>query len=84
MDPTQIVISISLILVASIVVAVGVYIILLIKDLRKSLSLVILILEDTKTISTSIAKPVSSVSEFVMGFKNGFKIFNNILGDDKE
>ncbi|HOZ81131.1 MAG TPA: hypothetical protein PK370_02840 [Candidatus Woesebacteria bacterium] len=84
MDPTQIVISIALILVASIIVAVGVYIILLIKDLRKSLSQVTLILEDTKTISTSIAKPVSSVSEFVMGFKNGFKIFNNILGDDKE
>jgi hypothetical protein len=77
MDINQIVIIISLLSISTVVVIVGIYLIKLIKDLRVTVS------EANKIIS-SVSQPVSSFSEFLMGFKNGFSIFNSFFNKDKK
>lgn len=79
MDITQIVIIISLIAITTIVVVSGVWLIRLFKELNTTLKKTNDILDDTHLITSSVAKPVSSISEFVMGFKNGFSFFNNLF-----
>lgn len=77
MDLTQIVIIISLLSISTVVVAVGIYLIKLIKDLRITVN-------ETNQIISSVSRPVSSFSEFLMGFKNGFSIFNSFFKKDKK
>jgi len=79
MDTTQIVIIISLILITGIIVASGVWLIKIFKELKITLVKTNKILDDAQSITSSVAKPVSSISEFVMGFKNGFHLFNNLF-----
>jgi hypothetical protein len=79
MDITQIVIIVSLILITGIVVASGIWLILIFKELRTTIHKTNQILDDTQSITSSIAKPVSSISEFIMGFKNGFGFFNKLF-----
>lgn len=79
MEPTQIVIMISLIAITAVIVACGIWIIKVLKEVQKTVVKTNLILDDTKLITTSVAQPVSSFSEFVMGFKNGFTLFNNFF-----
>lgn len=83
MDITQIVIISSLILITATIVASGVWLIKIFKELRITLTKTNKILDDTQNITSSVAKPISSISEFVMGFKNGFSLFNNLF-DKKE
>lgn len=77
MDITQIVIVITLLSISAIIVAVGIYVIKLIKDLRITVG-------QTNQIITSVSGPVSSISEFLMGFKNGFSLFNSFFSKDKK
>lgn len=78
MDITQIIIIISLIVITVIIVVGGIYFIKLLKDLGKTLEKTNLILDDAHSITDSIAKPISSISELVTGFKNGFSFFTNL------
>lgn len=77
MDITQIVVIISLLSISVVIVAVGIYLIKLIKDLR-------ITVDQTNQIITSVSGPVSSISEFLMGFKNGISIFNSFFSKDKK
>lgn len=77
MDINQIVIIISLLSISTVVVVVGVYLIKLIKDLRVTVN-------ETNRIISSVSKPVNSFSEFLMGFKNGFSLFNSFFKKDKK
>ena len=77
MDITQIVVVISLLAISTVVVFVGVYLIKLLKELRITVS-------TTNQIVSSVSGPVTSVSEFLMGFKNGFSIFNSFFKKDKK
>lgn len=77
MDITQIVVIISLLSISVVIVAVGIYLIKLIKDLRITVG-------QTNQIITSVTGPVSSISEFLMGFKNGISIFNSFFSKDKK
>ncbi len=77
MDITQIVVVISLLSITTVIVAVGIYVIKLIKDLRITVN-------QTNQIITSVSGPVSSISEFLMGFKNGFSLFNSFFSKDKK
>lgn len=77
MDINQIVIIISLLSISTVVVVVGVYLIKLIKDLRVTVN-------ETNLIISSVSKPVNSFSEFLMGFKNGFTLFNSFFKKDKK
>jgi hypothetical protein len=82
MDITQIVIIISLIAVASVIVACGVWLVMLLKELKITITKTNSILDDTKLITSSVATPVSSISDFVMGFKNGISVFNSLFKKD--
>ena len=77
MDINQIVIIISLLSISTVVVVVGVYLIKLIKDLRVTVN-------ETNKMISSVSKPVNSFSEFLMGFKNGFTLFNSFFKKDKK
>ncbi len=79
MDITQIITVISLVCITSIVVASGIWLVLVLKQLRNTLTKTNQILEDTRLITSSVAKPISSFSEFLMGFKNGFGFFHNLF-----
>ena len=84
MDLTQIIITVSISLITLTIIFCAVYFVRLLSDLRRLLVKIHPIISDAGLISSSIAKPVSSISEFVMGFKNGFSIFNNLFPKDKE
>jgi hypothetical protein len=79
MDITQIVIIVSLVCITGIIVASGVWLILILKELKITVNKTNKILDDTQNITSSVAKPISSISEFVMGFKNGFSFFNKLF-----
>jgi len=83
MDITQVFIIISLSAISIAICLCTYYLITLIKELIKVTAEVTNILDDAHEITGSIAKPVASFSEFVMGFKNGFQLFNNFF-DKKE
>ncbi len=82
METTQLVITISIVAISIIIVACGIWLILILRELRNTLKKTNTIIDDAKTITTSIAKPVSSISEFLMGFKNGLHLFNNFFPKD--
>jgi len=84
MDITQIIIIISLIAITVIIVIAGIYFIRLLKDLAVTLKKTNLILDDTHLITDSVAKPISSFSEILMGLKNGFSFFSNLNKDKKK
>jgi len=77
MDITQIVVIISLLAISTVIVVVGIYLIKLIKDLRITVG-------ETNQIISSVSGPVSSISEFLMGFKNGFSLLNSFFKKDKK
>ncbi len=77
MDPTQIVIILSLISITVVFVVVGIWLVLVLREAKQ-------ILEDTHSITSSVAKPVNSFSEFLMGFKNGFTLFNKFFPDNQD
>jgi len=84
MDITSVVIAISLSIITVAIVTCFVFLIKFIQDLRKLLKQVAPIVDDANLISTSIARPVSSASDFLMGFKNGFKLFNSFSKSKKD
>ena len=79
MEITQIIIIISLVAITTIIVISGIWLVKLFKELNITLKKTNEILDDTHLITSSVAKPVSSISEFVMGFKNGFSFFNKFF-----
>lgn len=83
MDITQIAITASLVCITVIIVIAGIWLILILKELRSTLKKADLILDDTKSITSAVAEPISSISEFVQGFKNGVSLFNNLFKKKK-
>ena len=83
MDITQIVIIFSLVAITAIIIISGVFFIRLLKDLSVTIKKTNLILDDTHLITDSVAKPISSVSEILMGLKNGFSFFSNLSKNKK-
>ena len=84
MDITQIVIIVSLVAITAIIIIGGIYFVRLLKDLSVTLKKTNLILDDTHIITDSVAKPISSFSEVLMGLKNGFSFFSNLTKDKKK
>lgn len=82
MDITTVII-ISLFIITLTIIICFVFLIKFIQDLRKLLKQVSPIVDDANLISTSIARPISSASDFIMGFKNGFKLFNSFSNGKK-
>jgi len=79
MELTQIIISISLLAITVIIVISGIYFIQLLKELKNTITTTNSILDDAKSITTSVSRPISSISEFIMGFKNSFSFMNKLF-----
>ncbi len=79
MDITQTIILISIGSISAVVIAGGVWFILILRELKTTINKANSILDDTKMITSSVAQPVSSLSEFLMGFRNGINLFNNLF-----
>ncbi len=79
MQPTQIIVAISLVSITVVLVWCGIWMIKILKELRTTIQKTNLILDDTKQITSSVSEPISSISEFVMGFKNGLSLFNTLF-----
>lgn len=84
MDITSIIIAVSLSIITVAIVWCFVYLIKFIQDLRILIKQLTPIVDNVNLISSSIARPVSSASDFLMGFKNGFKLFNSFSHGKKE
>lgn len=79
MEFTQIVIIITLLSIAACFVTVSVWLVLLLRELKNTVNKTNSILDDTKQISNSVAQPLNSFSEFIVGFKNGLSLFNSLF-----
>ena len=79
MELTQIILSISLLTIAIMIVVSGIYFIGLLKELKNTIITTNSILDDAKSITTSVSRPISSISEFIMGFKNSFTFMNKLF-----
>lgn len=79
MEPIQIIISISLLAVTVIIVISGIYFVQLLKELKNTINTTNSILDDAKSITNSVSRPISSISEFIMGFKNSFSFMNKLF-----
>jgi len=55
----------------------------ILREFRESMKKINKILDDGQTISSSIAKPISNVSGFITGIKNGMDLVNMFLGGKK-
>ncbi|MDD4026744.1 MAG: hypothetical protein PHO75_00980 [Candidatus Shapirobacteria bacterium] len=84
MDITQIVIIVSLVAITAIITIGGIYFVRLLKDLSITLKKTNLILDDAHLITDSVAKPISSFFEVLMGLKNGFSFFSNLNKNKKK
>jgi soluble cytochrome b562 len=84
MDLTQVLIAFCLFAVTTVIVVCTVYLISLIKELKNTVAKTGAILADAQKITSSVAKPVSSFSDFLMGFKNGFQLFNSFFDKKKK
>lgn len=84
MDITQLLIAISLLVVAIAISVCTVYLISLIKELKKAVISANLVIEDTHKITNSVSRPVSTFADFLMGFQNGFRLFNSIFPKDNK
>lgn len=79
MDITQIVIIVSLISISTAIVFCSVYLIMIFREFKITITKTNAILDDTKLVSSSISQPLTSISEFITGFKNGIGLFNSLF-----
>ena len=65
------------VLVLTVLLAIsGIHVIHILQELRQSVNKVNKILDDGQVISSSVAKPVSSISGFITGLKSGMDVLN--------
>jgi len=83
MDTAQLIVAISIISVSVVVVVCGIWLILILSELKNTLKKANTVIDDTKTITGAIVTPASSISEFIMGFKNGLQLFNKLFPNKK-
>ena len=65
------------VLVLTVLLAIsGIHVIHILQELRQSVKKINKILDDGQVISSSVAKPVSSLSGFLTGLKGGMDVLN--------
>lgn len=83
MDATQLILAVSVFIITITVFAIGVWIIIVLNELRTTIQKANQILDDTHSITQAVSHPVESFSDFLMGFKNGLSIVNKFLNKEK-
>ena len=77
------IIAVCLISVSVVIVTVGIWLVIILIDVKKMLKVVDTILHNTRDITGAVAKPMNTFSEFVEGFRNGVNIFNSFFKKPK-
>lgn len=67
-QPAQILLVVVVIVLTALLTAIGVQVYLILKEAKKSIEKINKILDDTGTITESVAKPVSSLSSSLTNF----------------
>lgn len=83
---TQIIIIFVVVLLTSVLTVVGIEVFLILKEFRITVKKMNKIIDDAGIISESVAKPVQSLSGFLMGLKNGMDFMKIVskFAEDKE
>jgi len=79
----QILLLAVVITLTTVLTIAGIEVIHILKELRESVKTFNKVLDDSHTISSSIAKPVEGMSSFIMGIKSGADIIGGLLGKGK-
>jgi len=74
-DATQILLIIVVTVLTTLLTIVGIQVIYILREFRKTVEKTNKILDDTGVISESVAKPVESMSGLIMGIRKGLEIF---------
>lgn len=82
-DPAQTALFLIIIVLTFLLIVLGVQVFFILKELRKTIDKLNKVLDDTGTITESVAKPVSSLSSIAMGLKAGAKIAKILNTDHK-
>jgi len=87
MDSAQIILIIVIILLAILLIALGVQVFFILKELRKTVSKANKVLDNTNVITQSVSTPISSLSSIATGIKTGasfINLFKKILSNDED
>jgi hypothetical protein len=79
MDVTQIIIAVSIVSVSAVIVTCGVWMVLILKEFKDTIKKTNTILDDTKLITSSVAEPVTTISEFLSGFRSGLNLLSSFF-----
>ena len=82
-DPAQTVLFLVVIILTVLLVVLGVQVFFILRELRKTLEKVNLVLDDAAMITESVSKPISSLSSLTMGLKTGATIARILSGGKK-
>lgn len=75
----QILLLLVVVILTTLLTVSGIQVFHILKELRQTVKKVNKILDDTETVSSSVAKPIAGVSGFLMGIKSGADVINLFL-----
>lgn len=82
MEINQIVILIVIVVLSSVLTAIGIELFFILKELRESVKKANKIIDDAGIVTESVAKPIASFSGFLTGLKSGVnfvELFNKLM-----
>lgn len=81
-DSTQILLTIVVLVLTTLLTIVGVEVFLILREFRESIRKMNKILDDAGLISESVAKPISGISGFLTGLKSGASLVKLLLKEE--
>ncbi len=81
---TQLVLTLSIISLTLVFIIIGVWIILILKELRHSLKRVNKIISEAEAMIDAVAQPIATFSDFWQGAKKGLSLLNWVFKDKEE
>lgn len=75
-DPIQILIIVVITILVILLIIIGIEAYKILRQTKKTLDRVNNVLDDVETITSSVAVPVSKISEIAQGFQQGVNIFH--------
>lgn len=83
MDSAQIILIVVIIILAILLIALGIQVFFILRELRQTVSKANKVLDDTEVITRSVSAPISSLSSLAMGVKAGGFIARLLRGKKK-
>lgn len=86
-DPIQILLTVVITTLTVLLVIIGIEVFQILKEFKKMMEKVNLMMDDVHRVTKSIADPIEEASGFIMGLKRGvnfFKAISRLLEKDKD